>query len=189
MNICFSCFQMRPLESAKGLTRNFVSLRGSREQTASIFLANNGPITSYETQFLFDYDIFPAFILRYKTEWEQNSRQMREGDVIIQRVMVPPFVFGVCLDFAVRVTAIYQMQERLGFAYETLRGHVESGISEFYFEERPTGLFFTIRTLSKPCQSTRLCSLLVLLYQKWCTNRALQHVKSRFGAENSNRSG
>jgi len=58
---------------------------------------------------------------------------MLAGDVIVQRPVFPPIGIGLCLQFAVRVTRIYDRPDRVGFAYETLAGHAESGLSEFYF--------------------------------------------------------
>ncbi len=99
---------------------------------------------------------------------------------------MPPVGFGLCLEFAVRVSAMFVEQKRVGFAYETLTGHAESGLSEFFFEERDGGLYFTIHTFSQPGHWTsRLAKeMFTLPYQAWCTGRALKNVKRLFHFEN-----
>lgn len=173
------------IEDAKLLKTNFSSATSLVEKTASIDLQRSGPISGYRTDFLFDYDIFPRYIMRPETEWRREGRNMRCGDVIVQQVFVPPLGFGVGLEFAVRISAIFGDDKKLGFAYETLRGHIEKGTSEFYLEQKAGGLFFTIHTRSKPSHwAARLSRPIAIQYQKWCTTRALHHVKRRFAEEN-----
>jgi uncharacterized protein (UPF0548 family) len=80
-------------------------------------------------------------------------------------------------------------EKRLGFGYETLSGHVERGVSEFYFEDRGDVLAFTIHTHSEPghwaARATK--NLFTLPYQAWCTGRALKHVRDRFLRDNEAR--
>ena len=57
---------------------------------------------------------------------------MRIGDIIVQRAVMPPIGFGICAEFAVRIWALIGEPSKLGFAYETLAGHLERGVSEFY---------------------------------------------------------
>ena len=124
------------LEEAKSLSRNFTDPLALPEQTTSVALQVAGPIKRWRTDFLFDYAVFPAAIMRFDAEWEAEGRKMAVGDIILQRALMPPVGFGLCLEFAVRVCALISEDRRLGFAYETLTGHAESGISEFYFEEK-----------------------------------------------------
>jgi Domain of unknown function (DUF1990) len=60
----------------------------------------------------------------------------------LQRAVLPPIGFGLCAEFAVRISALINTPSKLGFAYETLAGHLERGVSEFYFEEHAGKLFF-----------------------------------------------
>jgi uncharacterized protein (UPF0548 family) len=174
------------LEEAKMLSRNFIDERSLPERSASIALGVSGPIERWITGFIFDYAIFPTRIMRFDAEWVRGARKMAVGDVILQRAVVPPIGFGFCLEFAVRISALISEPRRLGFAYETLSGHAEKGVSEFYFEERAGALFFTIHTFSSPGHwSSRIASQMVTIpYQAWCTRRALQYVKDRFASEN-----
>ena len=173
------------IPEARLLDPNFVDALSLPERTSTIDLEKNGELKSYSTDFLFDYDIFPSYVMRHEAEWKQQGRSMNQGDIVIQRAMIPPVGFGFCMEFAVRICKIIKEERRIGFAYETLHGHAESGISEFYFEKMKEGLFFTIHTYSEPghwtSKSVRLFSL---PYQAWCTRRALNHVKKRFLEEN-----
>lgn len=167
---------------AKGLSPNFADARTLPEKTTSINLGVPGPIRNWRTDFLFDYDVFPSSIIRYEAEWLAAGRKLQVGDAILQRAVAPPIGFGICMEFAVRVSALITEERRLGFAYETLTGHAERGVSEFYFEERDGSLAFTIHTHSEPAHWTaRLAKRVVTLpYQAWCTRQALKHVRERF---------
>jgi hypothetical protein len=178
------------LNEAKEFARNFADVRSLPERTTSIDLSVAGPIGKWTTDFLFDYDIFPSFIMRFEAEWKSQGRRIRVGDVILQRAIIPPIGLGICIDFAVRICSVIEEEKRLGFAYETLAGHVERGISEFYFEDRGGLLAFTIHTYSEPAHwaSRATRNLFTLPYQAWCTRRALQHVRDRFLQHNEGRS-
>jgi uncharacterized protein (UPF0548 family) len=177
------------LDAARELRPNFVDARCLPERTSSIELGVVGPISKWRTDFLFDYDVFPSSIMRFETEWETEGRNIRVGDVILQRAVVPPIGFGICMEFAVRICSIFKEDRRLGFAYETLSGHVERGVSEFYIEDRDGSLSFTIHTHSEPGHWTsRVAKRVVTLpYQAWCTRRALKHVRDRFHQINETR--
>jgi uncharacterized protein (UPF0548 family) len=166
---------------AKAFSPNFSDAKALPERTSSIDLGVPGPIRNWQTDFLFDYDIFPSHIMRFEAEWKTAGRKMQVGDIILQRAVVPPIGFGICMEFAVRICSVIQEEKRLGFAYETLRGHAERGVSEFYFEDRGT-LAFTIHTFSEPGHWTsRLAkNFATLPYQAWCTRRALKHVREKF---------
>jgi uncharacterized protein (UPF0548 family) len=93
---------------------------------------------------------------------------MRTGDIIVQRAVLPPIGFGLCAEFAVRISAFISETSKLGFAYETLAGHLERGILEFYFEERTGEVFFVIHTYSEPAHwLSQLGRVFSLLYQRW----------------------
>ena len=119
------------LDEARTLDPNFSSAATLPEKTTEIALGCPSPIRSYRTDFLFAYDIFPSFLMRAEPQWIRERRAMQIGDVILQRAVLPPVGFGLCAEFAVRVSAIFSEPRKLGFAYETLAGHLERGISEF----------------------------------------------------------
>jgi uncharacterized protein (UPF0548 family) len=171
---------------AKAASRNFVDEHDLPERTNAVALGAAGPIKKWQTDFLFDYQIFPTTIVRFEAEWKKEGREMAMGDVILQRAVMPPIGFGLCLEFAVRVRALIREEKRLGFAYETLSGHAESGVSEFYFEEREGQLFFVIHTFSRPGHWTSRIAkhIFTLPYQRWCTRRALANVRRHFLARN-----
>ena len=173
-------------DEARVLSRNFTDPHALPERTSSIALGVAGPIRRWRTDFLFDYAVFPKSIIRYEAEWQRAGCRMAVGDLILQRAVMPPVGFGLCLEFAVRVCALFEEEQRLGFAYETLSGHAESGVSEFYFEERAGELWFTIHTFSEPGHWTSRLGkhVFTLPYQAWCTRRALAQVRDRFHREN-----
>jgi uncharacterized protein (UPF0548 family) len=170
------------------LTSNFSSPATLPEKTSEIALGHFGSVSSYRTDFLFAYDIFPRFLMRGEAQWIRESRAMRVGDIIVQRAVLPPIGFGVCAEFAVRISALISEPSKIGFAYETLAGHLERGVSEFYIEERAGELFFVIHTHSEPAHwLSRLGGgIFSLPYQRWCTRQALRHVKQRFHRDNPN---
>lgn len=171
----------------KAASRNFNDPLILPEKTSSIALDLSGSIHKFRTDFLFDYQIFPKTIMHFSAEWISQHRKMMIGDVIIQRALMPPIGFGLCLEFAVRITALIQEDKRVGFAYETLSGHAESGVSEFYFEERSSQIFFTIHTFSEPGHWISRYSkhLFTLPYQRWCTQKALVNVRRNFMDNNT----
>ena len=174
------------VEEALTLGSNFSSAATLPEKTSDIALGDPGPISYHRTDFLFAYDIFPRFLMRAEAQWIREVRAMRVGDIIIQRAVLPPIGFGLCAEFAVRISALISEPRKLGFAYETLAGHLERGVSEFYFEERASALFFVIHTYSEPAHwLPRLGRPFSLVYQKWCTQQALKHVKRRFQSCNA----
>src|SRR5260370_41349700 len=98
---------------------------------------------------------------------------------------VPPIGGGICLEFAVRVRELFSEEDRIGFSYETLAGHPEQGISEFYFTKDDDGLRFFIHTFSQPGHWTsRAFSGLAIRYQSWCTQRALKYIREQFALHN-----
>lgn len=175
------------LSEAKGLWPNFSDALSLPERVSTIDLGVTGPISQWNTSFLFEYDVFPSFIMRYDTEWTTAKRKMRVGDIILQRALIPPIGFGICMEFAVRIYSVIIEDKRLGFGYETLFGHVERGISEFYFEDRGHSIAFTIHTHSEPGHWTSQFAekLVTLPYQAWCTRQALKHVRNRFHQNNA----
>jgi hypothetical protein len=175
------------VEEALTLSSNLSSAATLPEKTSEIALGHSGPISSYRTDFLFAYDVFPRFLMRAEPQWIREGRVIRIGDIIVQRAVLPPIGFGLCAEFAVRISALISEPCKLGFAYETLAGHLERGLSEFYFEERGGQLFFVIHTYSEPAHwLSRLGRPFSLAYQKWCTHQALKHVKRRFESCNPN---
>ncbi len=169
-------------ENADKLATNFSGLINLPEKVSRIRLNARGPMQDWDIKFLFDYEVFPSNILQFHAEWKGYGRCMEVGDIIIQNVMIPPIKFGVCLEFAVRITKLINETNKIGFVYETLSGHVERGISEFYFESCLDGQYFTIQTYSEPAQLiARLTkNFIALPYQEWCTKQALKFVKNKF---------
>jgi hypothetical protein len=137
-------------EKAQNLSPNFSRAATLPEKTSEIALGHFGSVSSCRIDFLFAYNIFPRFLMRAEAQWIRERRTMRIGDIIVQRAVLPPFGFGICAEFAVRISALIDEPTKLGFAYETLAGHLERGVSEFYFEARAGEVFFVVHTLSEP---------------------------------------
>lgn len=175
------------IAGSRGLRPNFKDTRSFPERRSTIGLGCPGPIRQWRTGFLFDYEVFPPWIMRFDAEWKKAGRKMATGDLIIQRALMPPIGFGLCLEFAVRIREIFDQLDRLGFSYETLEGHAEGGVSEFSFCERDGGIQFEIHTLSGRGNwlARAAKDVATLPYQAWCTQRALKAVARRFHLENS----
>jgi hypothetical protein len=170
----------------KLLNRNFASDDCLKKRDYSIKLVPNaGSLTDYHTTFLFDYDIFPATIMSSKAQWQLEARQMQLGDVILQKLYIPPLGWGLCIECAVRVCALENEPGKVGFAYETLPGHVEKGVSDFHICEQDGDILFGVHTRSAPAHwLARAARPIARCYQSSCTRQALLHVKRRFEEEN-----
>lgn len=136
--------------------------------------------------FFFNYQLFPSSILTYYSQWQDEKREMREGDTIIQQVYLPPLkTFSQKIIFGVRICEIIEEPGRTGFSYETLEGHAEKGISTFTVEQSGDRVLFRIHTFSAPGNffSKILGPIFSSPYQDYCTRRALQNVKLRLAQE------
>ena len=150
------------------------------EKISSIEIPNVSNLSKLNLQSFFDYRIFPENILLAYTQWNDEQRLMQAGDTILQQVYLPPFPkLSQKALFGVRVKEVIQEENRCGFSYETLKGHVECGISYFILEENDGKVIFKIQTFSKPGNFfTRLLGpVFSLPYQTYCTKKALQNVK------------
>lgn len=133
------------------------------------------------TDFFFNYKIFPSNIMTYLTQWVFEKRKMQIGDTIVQQAFIPPFrLFSQKIIFGVRINDIINEPTRIGFSYETLNGHVEKGISLFTIEksaDRKT--IFKVHTFSQPGNLlTKLVGpVFSVPYQTFCTRQGLSNVK------------
>lgn len=152
------------------------------KKTSQIQLNIKAPIEDLNLQFLFNYQIFPPNMLTGLTEWNLENREMKIGDTIVQQIYLPPTnFFSKKLVFGVRITNIINEQNKIGFAYETLAGHVEKGISTFMVEKNGSKLLFKIQTHSSPGNilSQILSPIFSIPYQSYCTRKALENVKKQ----------
>lgn len=117
------------------------------------------------------------------TQWQFEQRSMKIGDTIVQQVYLPPLrQFSQKIIFGVRVNEIINEQNRKGFSYETLEGHIETGISIFTVEQNSkSNIIFKIQTFSKPGNilTQMLGPVISIPYQTFCTNQALNNVKKQ----------
>ncbi len=131
------------------------------------------------------YSVFPPRIMRHLTQWAYENRLMQLGDTIVQQIWLPPVAGGlVSIICGVRITDIFRQQDRVGFSYTTLAGHVELGISTFSYEGVGKDAKFKIDTLSRPALpgGKLLAPLFANPYQAWCTRQALAHVRAQLAA-------
>ena len=152
------------------------------EKTTTIGLDTNKTIDQIDLQFLFDYKIFPGNIMGYLTQWNIENREMRVGDTIVQHVYLPPTkMFSQKIIFGVRINEIIDELTRKGFSYETLKGHVEKGVSTFTLEQLNKKLIFKIHTFSAPGNvlTKLLGPIFSAPYQTFCTNKALKNLKQQ----------
>lgn len=134
------------------------------------------------TGFLFDYRIFPESIMSFLAQWNHEKREMQVGDTIVQQVFIPPFRrFSQKIIFGVRIKEIINAPDRIGFSYETLKGHAEKGISTFTIETTADRkIVFNVHTFSAPGSFlTKLAAPVSIPYQAYCTRKALLNVKGQ----------
>lgn len=152
-----------------------------KEKITEAAINTTKSIEQIDAKFLFNYSIFPGNIMGHLTQWDHERRNMRPGDTIVQQVFIPPTkTISQKIIFGVRIKEIIKKQNRIGYSYETLEGHVEKGISTFTLEETHNGqIIFRIHTFAAP--ATLLSKLLGPVfsgpYQDYCTRRALMNVK------------
>lgn len=150
------------------------------QKTTSVELNTDKALQELDLAFLFNYHIFPSRIMGYQTQWEDENREMRAGDTIVQQAYVPPLgVLSMKLIFAVRIHEIINESNKRGFSYETLEGHAEKGISTFTVESQDGKLIFKIQTCSITGNllSTIAGPVFSVPYQAYCTRQALECVK------------
>lgn len=150
------------------------------EKTMTIDLKTTKKLEQINLDFLFDYQIFPDNIMTFKTQWTDEKRKMKVGDTIVQQVYIPPTkIFSQKIIFGVRINEIIDQADKKGFSYETLKGHVEKGISTFTIEQLDNKLVFKVQTYSTPGNilTKLLGPIFSIPYQTFCTNAALKNVK------------
>lgn len=174
------------IESAKRLATNFADHTPLPVRSTAIELGANAPLSKWNTEFFFDYQIFPAKVLRFCGEWQPHQRTMRVGDIIVQRLQIPPYVPCCSLEFAVRIRSVVRDANRYSFAYETLVGHAECGVAEFILELQNDTLVFRIQTHSQPgiWMPKFADQWIAIPFQTWCTQQAMQQVRRRFRSDN-----
>jgi hypothetical protein len=151
-----------------------------KEKTSTIHIKTQRTLGQLKLDFLFDYKIFPSHIMMFKTQWEQERREMKIGDTILQQALIPPTrMFSQKIIFGVRINSIIDEKERKGFSYVTIEGHVERGESAFTIEKSDNGLIFKIKTFSEPGNllTKMLGPIFTVPYQTFCTRTALENVK------------
>jgi len=153
-----------------------------REKITTIGISCVADLRDIDLAFFFDYNIFPANIMSFMTQWQLEKRRMKVGDTILQQAFIPPIsTFSQKIVFGVRINNIIEDTDRVGFSYETIEGHVEKGESTFTIERGERALVFKIRTFSTPGNLlTKLAGpFFTSPYQAYCTKKALEHVKQQ----------
>jgi len=153
-----------------------------KEKVTTIAIETEKSLSQINLDFLFDYQIFPPNIMTYMTQWGMEKRKMQIGDTILQQALIPPTKhFSQKIIFGVRINKIINEEDRKGFSYETIEGHVEKGESTFAVEQNARGLIFKIQTFSEPGNLlTRLLGpIFTVPYQGYCTRKALENVRQK----------
>lgn len=152
-----------------------------RELTAEI-RAQVADLPQLDLSFLYEYHIFPPEILRFRGEWEEDGREMREGDTIVQQALVPPGPVGLKLIFGVRILDVWRERDRAGFRYGTLEGHPERGLNEFSFSK--DGECITARISTCAGTGTAISHLVARVFTfpfaRHCNRRALEQMVGLF---------
>lgn len=142
-------------------------------------------IAQLDAAAILDYRIFPETILTAYRQWEHQGRQLLPGDTIVQQIYIPPLgAFSQKIIAGVRVLERYDTASCRGFAYETLEGHVERGVSAFRLQQTAIGVAFSIETWSAPSGLLpRLMAPVAGWYQGYCTRLALAQVAAAMSAQ------
>jgi hypothetical protein len=158
-----------------------------KEKITFVYINTTKDIRQLDTDFFWNYKIFPGNIMSFMTEWAEQKRSMKIGDTIVQQAFIPPIKqFSQKIIFGVRINKIIKEDHRLGFSYETLNGHVEMGESTFTIEKKGDNkTMFKIHTFSKPGNLlTKLFGpAFSVPYQAFCTKRGLENVKKQLEAD------
>ncbi|PWG78005.1 hypothetical protein DDR33_24535 [Pararcticibacter amylolyticus] len=153
------------------------------EKSTVIDIVTKKRLTELPINFLFDYNIFPDYIMTALCQWKSEKRNMCVGDTIVQQAFLPPTrYFSHKILMGVRINNIINESKRLGFSYETLEGHIEQGVSTFMIEELEEGkIIFKIHTFSKPQHilAKLVSRIFSVPYQVFCTNQALKNAKKQ----------
>lgn len=152
------------------------------EMVKTIPIVTSKAIEELDLSVIFSYHIFPRNILVFWAEWQEEQREMRVGDTIVQQIYMPPLqAFSQKVIIGSRVNRIIDEPSRKGFSYETLEGHVEQGISTFTIEQSASGIVFKIHTFSAPGNflTNLVGSSITLAYRDYCAAQALKHVKKQ----------
>lgn len=151
------------------------------EKRTFIEIETKAELDELKTDFFFDYHLFPTHILTHLAQWTVEDRKMCVGDTIVQQAYLPPFRhFSQKIIFGVRINNIIHEPTKIGFSYETLEGHVETGISTFTLEKtQEQGIVFCIHTFSKPGNllAQFVGPIFSVPYQTYCTRQGLLNVK------------
>lgn len=151
------------------------------EKKTFITIDTTKELKDLNTSFFFNYKIFPGNIMAYLTQWTFEDRQMQIGDTIVQQAFIPPFrKFSQKIIFGVRINNIINQSKKIGFSYETLKGHVEMGVSTFTIEKtQDEKTIFKVHTLSKPGNvlTQFVGPIFSVPYQAFCTRQGLLNVK------------
>jgi len=156
------------------------------KKVSTINLETSKSIEELNLNSLFEYKIFPENILTYLTQWNDEKREMKVGDNIVQQVYLPPIKnFSQKIIFGVRICEIINQDKRKGFSYETLEGHAEKGISTFTIELEGNKPIFKIQTCSGPGNifSKMVGPIFTVPYQTFCTKKALKNIKRQIESQ------
>jgi hypothetical protein len=157
------------------------------EKTTVIPINTTKKLQELNIDFFFDYKIFPSNIMTYLTQWASEKREMQIGDTIVQQAFIPALRhLSQKIIFGVRINDIINEPTKIGFSYETLKGHVEKGISIFTIEKTADQkTIFKVHTFSQPGNIlTKLVGpIFSVPYQTFCTGQGLLNVKRQL--ENS----
>jgi uncharacterized protein (UPF0548 family) len=126
---------------------------------------------------LFRYDIFPPELMRARVCTPDG--RIAADAVVVQRVRVGLPI----MESAVRVVAVWHHQaqesEEAGFAYATLEGHPERGVSRFSLVRAGATVRFEIEATSRPGSIlTTIGRPIARRFQQSATRAALQHLAS-----------
>ena len=137
----------------------------------SIYLGDGDEVFNKARLVLERWDHFPD---NWTKIFDLNS-DIRQGNV----VLVTFRIFGLWWVNSAQIVYTMNEQNRFGFAYGTLKGHLESGEEVFYIEKDETGkVFYHIKAFSSPAYwFVKLGYPVARFFQKRFVLQSMERVK------------
>lgn len=133
----------------------------------------SGPAVAFDRAVdrLFRYDVFPPETMRPHVCTADGT--ISPDAVLVQRVRIG----FVVIEAAVRVIEVWRHDsDDAGFAYATLEGHPERGVSRFRVVREGSRVRFEIEAISRPGSIlTSIGRPISRRFQQWATRAALRH--------------
>ena len=125
-----------------------IQLKNANNDKYEVLLDKQATVESLETMAreLWKYNIYPANIMTFGSEFKKKGELMKVNDLIFQQVFIIPKILETyCIN---KVVNIINTPTRKGFTYATTRIHDEIGQMTCEVELRGSELYFIVNAHS-----------------------------------------